>query len=86
MQLTWQLEAWTDYCAWLEIDRKVVAKINQLIADTMRHPTEVLGKPERLKHDLSGLWSRRINQGHRLVYAVEDERIVILQCKSHYGE
>lgn len=77
-------DAWQDYQYWLKTDRKILKRINQLIKDTQRNPFEGVGKPEPLKFDLSGLWSRRINQEHRLIYQVKDDCIVIVQCRYHY--
>jgi toxin YoeB len=65
-------------------DKKVLKRINQLIKDTQRTPFAGIGKPEPLKFDMSGLWSRRINQEHRLIYQVQDSHIVIVQCRYHY--
>ncbi|MCA2665714.1 MAG: Txe/YoeB family addiction module toxin [Microcystis sp. M048S1] len=65
-------------------DKKVDAKIVSLIKDVQREPFSGLGKPEALKHELSGLWSRRITKEHRLVYSVSDQEIVIISCKFHY--
>ncbi len=67
-----------------KVDRKILKRINQLIKDIQRSPFEGVGKPEPLKFDLSGLWSRRINQEHRLIYQVQDKYIVIVQCRYHY--
>ncbi len=67
-----------------ELDKKVDAKIVSLIKDVQREPFSGLGKPEALKHELSGLWSRRITKEHRLVYSVSDQEIVIISCKFHY--
>ncbi|MCB8750631.1 Txe/YoeB family addiction module toxin [Planktothrix agardhii] len=69
---------------WAIEDKKIYTKIVTLIKDIQRDPFSGLGKPEALKHDLSGLWSRRITQEHRLVYNVTDEEIVIVSCKFHY--
>lgn len=76
--------AWQDYLYWQKTDKKVLKRINQLIKDTQRTPFERIGKPEPLKFDMSGLWSRRINQEHRLIYQVQDSYIVIVQCRYHY--
>lgn len=76
--------AWEDYLYWQSADKKILKKINELIKDIKRHPNEGLGKPEALKFNLSGFWSRRINYEHRLVYKIEDESIIILQCRYHY--
>lgn len=76
--------AWEDYLYWQSADKKILKKINELIKDIKRHPNEGLGKPEALKFNLSGFWSRRINYEHRLVYKIEDKSIIILQCRYHY--
>jgi toxin YoeB len=78
-------EAFAEYQDWQNQDRKIASKINKLINDIMRHPYEGLGKPEALKHDLKGYWSRRIDNEHRLVYRVtNDVEIRITQCREHY--
>jgi len=76
--------AWEDYLYWQKENKAVVKKINQLIRDIQRSPFDGLGKPEPLRHELSGAWSRRITQEHRLVYLVEDDTVTILQCRFHY--
>ncbi|VXD23049.1 toxin of the YoeB-YefM toxin-antitoxin system [Planktothrix paucivesiculata PCC 9631] len=73
-----------EFNQWAMEDKKIYTKIVTLIKDIQRDPFSGLGKPEALKHDLSGLWSRRITQEHRLVYNVTDEEIVIVSCKFHY--
>lgn len=78
--------AWTDYLYWPQTDKAKLKRINQLIRDIQRDPFNGIGKPEPLKHELTGLWSRRIDDEHRLVYAVEGENIIIVQCRYHYGE
>jgi toxin YoeB len=75
---------WEDYVFWQENDPKMVAKINKLIKDIKRNPADGIGKPERLKNDLSGWYSRRINLEHRLVYKLEKNAIIIAQCRYHY--
>lgn len=77
-------DAWQDYLYWQKIDKKILKRINELIKDIQRSPFEVIGKPEPLKFDLSGLWSRRINQEHRLIYKVKDDYIIIIECRYHY--
>ena len=77
-------QAFKDFAAWGQSDRKLQAKIAALILDTLRDPFTGLGKPEPLKHNLAGCWSRRINDEHRLVYRVTDDALVILSCKYHY--
>jgi len=75
---------WEDYVYWQTQDRKKLKRINLLIADIVRDPFAGLGKPEQLKHILSGAWSRRIDETNRLVYYVTDDHIVILQARQHY--
>ena len=77
MKLIWSEESWDDYLYWQETDKRIVKKINELIKDTRRTPFEGKGKPEPLKHNLSGFWSRRITEEHRLVYAVTDDSLLI---------
>ena len=79
-------EAWDDYVYWQTQDKKTLRRINQLLRDVQRSPLEGIGKPEPLKEDLAGCWSRRIDASNRLVYRVTDETIVIVQCRSHYGD
>ena len=76
--------AFEDFTQWEKVDKKIYRRIVALIADILRHPFNGIGKPEPLKHDLSGCWSRRINQEHRLVYRVDQDTVVILSCKYHY--
>lgn len=77
--------AWSDYLYWQAEDRKTLKKINDLIKDIKRSPYEGLGKPEPLRHQLQGYWSRRIDIEHRLVYKVEDRRkLVTIACRYHY--
>ena len=75
---------WEDYVYWQTQDRRTLKRIDQLIADVLRGPFAGIGKPEPLKHVLSGAWSRRIDETNRLVYYVTDEYIVILQAREHY--
>jgi len=81
--LAFDPNGWEDYMYWQGQDRKTLKRINQLVADVLRSPFEGIGKPEPLKHVLSGAWSRRIDQSNRLVYYVSDEEIVILQARDH---
>lgn len=83
-QLAWTDEAWDDYVYWQSQDRKTLKKINQLIDAVKRDPFRGIGKPEGLKENLSGFWSRRIDEANRLVYAVTDQYITILSCRYHY--
>ena len=84
MKLTWSAEAWEDYLYWQDADKKTVKKINELLKDASRTPFEGKGKPEPLKHNLAGFWSRRITAEHRLVYAVTEEALLIASCRYHY--
>lgn len=82
--LSWTDEAWKDYLYWQGQDKKTLRRINKLITDVLCSPFEGIGKPEALKENLSGFWSRRIDDTHRLVYAVEDTAITIISCRYHY--
>jgi len=84
MKLVWSEASWDDYLSWQRLDKKILKKINALIKEIKRDPFEGIGKPEPLKHELSGCWSRRISDEHRLVYEVVDESIFIISCKYHY--
>jgi len=84
MELSWDIAAWEDYVYWTKIDKNVQKRINELIRETLRMPFEGKGKPEPLKGNFSGYWSRRITDEHRLVYKVLDQRIHIIQCRFHY--
>uniref|UniRef100_UPI004049F59D Txe/YoeB family addiction module toxin n=1 Tax=Fulvivirga sp. TaxID=1931237 RepID=UPI004049F59D len=84
MVLTFTENAWEDYLYWQKIDKKTVKKINELIKDIKRDPFHGIGKPEPLKYDLAGYWSRRIDQEHRLVYNVVDEDLQVYACRYHY--
>ena len=84
MKLTFSDEAWEDYLYWQEQDRRMVVRINRLIKETMREPFSGTGKPEPLKHALSGFWSRRINEEHRMVYKVEEGALLLAQLRYHY--
>lgn len=84
MRIVFQSVAWEDYLYWQQADKSILKKINTSIKEIERTPYEGQGKPEMLKHGLSGWWSRRLNLEHRLVYRVDDDAIVILQCRYHY--
>ncbi len=77
-------KAWEEYCYWQLQDKKTLKRINLLLTDIQRNNFEGIGKPEPLKENLSGFWSRRIDEINRLVYKIENEEIVIIQCKGHY--
>ena len=83
-RLTWTESAWEDYQYWQNQDRKTLKRINLLIQDTMRSPFEGIGKPERLRENLSGFWSRRIDDANRLVYTMNGDDLVIIACRYHY--
>lgn len=80
----WYGDAWDEYCEWQKTDKAELKRINELIKDARRDPFSGIGKPEPLKHDLSGLWSRRINDTDRLTYCIENDVLVIVSCKGHY--
>ncbi len=84
MDLSWDKEAWEDYLYWQKNDKNIVKRINELIKECLRTPFEGKGKPELLKANLSGYWSRRITEEDRLVYRVYENRIHIIQCRLHY--
>ena len=84
MVLTFTENAWDDYTYWQKVDKKMVRKINDLIKSIQRTPFEGIGKPEPLKFDLAGFWSRRIDQEHRLVYQIVDNELRIIACRYHY--
>ena len=83
-RIQWDFDAWNDYLYWQQHDKQILKRINQLIKDISRSPFEGVGKPEPLKGNLSGLWSRRIDEKHRLVYLVEENSVLIFSCKGHY--
>lgn len=82
--LSWTDSAWSDYMYWQGQDRKTLKRINKLIDDTLRSPFSGIGKPESLKENLAGFWSRRIDDSNRLVYAVNDTHITVIACRYHY--
>lgn len=84
MILSWTQDAWEDYEYWQKTSKEKVKQISKLIKAIKRDQFEGIGKPEPLKHDLAGYWSRRIDQEHRLVYEVQDDAIIIVQCRYHY--
>lgn len=86
MRLTWSTSSWEDYLYWQKVDKKTVKRINELLKSCMRTPFEGPGKPEALKGDLQGYWSRRITSEHRLVYKYENEELLIAACRYHYGK
>jgi toxin YoeB len=84
MKLVFAEQAWADYQYWQKQDKRTIERINKLIQEVMRHPTEGIGKPEPLKHALAGWWSRRINDEHRMVYKLESNALWIAQLRYHY--
>ena len=84
MKLVFSENAWEDYLYWQKTERKVVLRINALIRDIQRDPFDGIGKPEALRHALSGYWSRRITDEHRIVYKVEGDAVMIAQLRYHY--
>ena len=84
MNLLWTEDAWEDYCRWQKQDKKTIKRINDLIKDIQRNSTDGIGKPEQLKENLSGLWSRRIDDVNRIVYRITDNAIEIIAVKNHY--
>lgn len=83
-KIEWTPASWRDYLYWQTQDKKTLGRINKLIDASLKSPFEGIGKPEPLRENLSGYWSRRIDDSHRLVYAVENERITIIACRYHY--
>ena len=84
MDLLFTERAWRDYLFWQRNDKRVLKRINELIRETLRSPFQGIGKPERLRYQLQGCWSRRINDEHRLVYEVHEDQLRIIACRYHY--
>ncbi|KQR78830.1 addiction module protein [Burkholderia sp. Leaf177] len=84
LNIMWTAEAWEDYIYWQGQDKKTLKRINQLVKDAQRTPFEGVGKPEPLKANLTGFWSRRIDETNRLVYELADAQINIISCRYHY--
>ncbi len=84
MKLVFAEHAWEDYLYWQRTDKKLLKRINTLLKDIQREPFDGIGKPEPLKHALSGYWSRRINDEHRIVYKIDNESVLIAQLRYHY--
>ena len=84
MKIVFMDDAWEDYMFWQQHDKAMLRKINGLIKEIVRTPFQGTGKPEALRENFSGFWSRRINQEQRLVYGVENDSVFILQCRYHY--
>lgn len=84
MRLLWHEKAWQEYLDWQKEDKKTLKRINALIKDIQRNNFEGIGKPEALKENLSGFWSRRIDEKNRIVYYIENNQIIIVSCRGHY--
>lgn len=84
MNIAFSATGWADYQYWAKTDKATLRRLNALIKDCLRSPEEGIGKPEALKHQLAGYWSRRITDEHRLVYAVEEDQIVFIAARHHY--
>ena len=84
--IQWDFDAWEDYLYWQGQDKKILKRINQLLKDICRNPFEAIGKPEPLKGNLTGFWSRRVDGEHRLIYAVEESVVVVISCRGHYND
>lgn len=84
--ISFEQQGWEDYLFWQQTDKIKLKRINLLIKDIQRDPFNGLGKPEPLRYELSGLWSRHIDGEHRLVYSVSNKKIIIAQCRYHYGD
>jgi len=84
MKIQFTEEAWKDFEWFIDKDKRIVKRIRQLLKDIGRHPQEGIGKPEPLRYQLSGCWSRRITKEHRLVYKVDQQTIIIISCRYHY--
>ena len=83
-KLAWTMDAWADYVYWQSQDRKTLKRINRLLKDVQRTPFTGIGKPEPLKENLAGFWSRRIDNVNRLIYVVDDDYLTIISCRYHY--
>ncbi len=84
MRITFSEIAWEDYVSWQTEDKKMLKKINELIKAIKTNPFDGIGKPEPLKYDFAGFWSRRIDREHRLVYQIQDKNLLIYSCRYHY--
>jgi toxin YoeB len=84
MNILFTAESWSDYLYWQDTDKRMIRKINELIKVIKRTPFEGIGKPEPLKHQLKGFWSRRIDLANRIVYEIREKKVVIISCRYHY--
>jgi len=85
-RIAWTREAWKDYVYWQGQDTKTLKRINKLLTDAQRNPFEGIGKPEPLKENLSGFWSRRIDEANRLVYVLDNNQLTIISCRYQYDK
>ena len=85
MRILWDERAWEEYLSWQIQDRKTLRRINTLIRDIQRNPFDGIGKPEPLRGNLSGWWSRRIDDANRIVYKIDGDTAIIASCRNHYG-
>jgi toxin YoeB len=85
MKIIWTASSLADYLYWQKLDKKKLRRINELIKSCQRTPFEGIGNPEPLRHELQGFWSRRIDTAHRLVYQYENDELLIISCRYHYG-
>ncbi len=83
-RIVWTLAAWEDYLYWQSQDKKTLKRLNLIIQDVLRSPYAGIGKPEPLRENLSGFWSRRIDEANRLVYAIDNDDLVVIACRYHY--
>jgi toxin YoeB len=86
MKLVWSSSSWNDYVYWQKVDKKTVSRINELLKSCLRTPFEGIGKPEALKGDLQGYWSRRITSEHHLIYKYTEQELLIASCRYHYNK
>ncbi|MCC8123634.1 MAG: Txe/YoeB family addiction module toxin [Oscillospiraceae bacterium] len=86
MEKLWTDKAWGSYLYWQAQDKKTLKRVNQIIKDIERNGYEGIGKPEPLKGNLSGWWSRRVDDTNRIIYRIEDGKLIIADCRSHYGD
>lgn len=85
-QLSFVAKAWDEYLYWQTQDKKTLKRVNLLLKDIQRDPFDGIGKPEPLREDLSGLWSRRIDDGNRIVYRISHDTIIVIACRGHYSD
>ena len=86
MTKLWSDRAWEDYLYWQTQDKKTLKRVNDLIKDIERNGYDGIGKPEALKGELSGFWSRRIDEANRIIYCLKDDAVIFIQCKGHYND